>query len=121
MKRSIAARLVFSDSVFAMLTRMVWLASCGTSPVRAITTICPSRTFCRPNGAAAQPTSIWPVITCVRVAGAPPVAMVFALTPACRSSASRIRFDEEPGEENETVLPAASFRLLMPLSARAYQ
>ena len=104
-----------------MLTRMVWLASCGTSVVRAITVILPSRMFCRPNGAAAQPTSICPVITCVKVAGAPPAASGLASTCAWRSSASRIRFDDEPGEENAIVLPAASFRLLMLLSARAYQ
>ena len=32
-----------------------------------------------------------------------------------------MRLVEEPGDENATVLPLVSFRLLMPLSVRAYQ
>ena len=53
--------------------------------------------------------------------GAPPVATSFGATLAWFTSCSTIRLVDEPGEENATVLPAASARLLMPLSGRAYQ
>jgi hypothetical protein len=43
------------------------------------------------------------------------------VTFACWMSCSSIRLVEEPGEENATVLPAVSARLVMPLSGRAYQ
>jgi hypothetical protein len=56
----------------------------------------------------------------VSVAGTPPVATSLASTPAFLTSASAIRFEDEPGEENATVLPPVSLRLRMPLCARAY-
>ena len=82
----------------------------------------PSLTSCRPSGTTDQPTSICPVMTCVVVPGTPPVAVGLALEPVCRSSASRIRFDDEPGEENATVLPSGtSLRVLYGLSAFTHQ
>ena len=74
------------------------------------------------KGGAAQPMSIWPVMTLVSVPGSPPVAVGLALEPACRNSSSRIRFDDEPGEENAMVFfSVASLRLLILLSERTYQ
>src|ERR1700730_3134316 len=81
----------------------------------------PSSSCCRTNGGTATPRSIWPGITCVSVPGAPPVATILGVTFACWMSCNRIRLVEEPGEENATVLPAVSARLVMPLSGRAYQ
>ena len=66
--------------------------------------------------------SIWPVMVWVKVAGTPPVGTGLALEPACLSSVSRIRFDDEPGDENAMVLPSpASFSDLIGLSALTHQ
>src|SRR5215475_10320524 len=74
------------------------------------------------NGGAAQPMSIWPVITDVSVPGRPPVAVGFALEPACLSRESRIRLEDEPGAENAMVLLSdASLRLRILLSDFTYQ
>jgi hypothetical protein len=74
----------------------------------------PSASCCRTNGGTDQPTSICLDITCVSVAGAPPVATILGVTFACWMSCSRMRLVEEPGEENATVLPAVSARLAIP-------
>src|SRR5206468_6472936 len=69
-----------------------------------------------------QPISIWPVITEVSVPGKPPVPVGFAFEPACLSSESRTRFDDEPGAENAMVLlSVASLRLRILLSDLTYQ
>src|SRR6266404_33306 len=60
-------------------------------------------------------------MTWVYVAGAPPVGTSLGLEPAAFTSCNRIRLVDEPGEENATVLPLVSFRLLMPLAVGAYQ
>src|SRR5262245_62840774 len=81
----------------------------------------PSASCCSTNGGTDQPTSICPDITWVSVPGAPPVGTSLGATLAWPTSCSRIRLVDEPGEENATVLPLVSARLLMPLSGRAYQ
>src|SRR5262249_38004481 len=75
----------------------------------------------RASGGPAQAMLIWRVIVEVRVEGSPPVATGFAFEPVCLSSESRIRFDDEPGEEKAMVLSSASLRLRTLLSALTYQ
>ena len=50
-------------------------------------------------------------MTCVSVAGAPPVATSFGLTFSCRVSCRMMRLVDDPGEENATVLPVVSLML----------
>src|SRR5262245_27207845 len=105
-----------------MLTRIVWLRSSVASRARATMLIFFSWISRSANGGVAQPMSIGPVITLVSVPGSPPVAVGRAFEPAWLSNASRIRFDDEPGEENAIVFfSVASLRLLIGLSARTYQ
>ena len=65
----IASRFSFSAFALTMMTRTVWPFSDGISLPRAMMRILPSLISLRPNGGADQPMSIWPVITCVNVAG----------------------------------------------------
>src|SRR5262249_7381055 len=65
---------------------------------------------------------MWPVIPAVGGRGSPPVAVGFAFEPACLSSESRMRFEDEPGAENAIVLLSdASLRLRILMSALTYQ
>ena len=61
-----------------------------------MTRIFPCSTASTPNGAPAQPTSIWPLITCVSVAGAEPVCVGLNLTPVDFCNASTAVCVEEP-------------------------
>ena len=76
------ASFSFSASAFTMMARTVCPRSEGTSLPRAMMRILPSLISFMPNGGAAQPISIWPVITGVSVPGGPPVAVGFALAPS---------------------------------------
>jgi hypothetical protein len=58
--------------------------------------ILPSLISFTPNGGAAQPMSICPVITCVSVPGGLPVAVGFALTPSSWPNATTMLFELEP-------------------------
>src|ERR1043166_2950734 len=117
-----AGRLAFSVSAIATLTRMVWFFISIASRARATILIffsCCSRSA---NGGVAQPMSIWPVMTLVSVPGGPPVAVGFAFEPACLSNVRRIRFDDEPGDENAMVLfSPASLRLWLLRRGFTYQ
>ena len=105
-----------------MLTRIVWLRSSVASRARATMMIFLSLSSRSANGGVAQPISICPVMTLVSVPGNPPVPVGRAFEPAWLSSAKRIRFDDEPGDENAMVfLSVASLRLRILLSARTYQ
>src|SRR5262249_52472037 len=94
----------------------------GTSLPRAMMRILPSAISRRPNGGAAQPTSIWPDITAVSVAGGPPGAGGFALAPRSLTKATTMVFALEPLVEYASVFCAVrSFRLLIGESPLTYQ
>ena len=61
-----------------------------------------------PNGTDAQPTSIWPVITCVSVAGMPPVDTGLTVSLFWRANSRSAAWLEEPVTENPTDLPLSS-------------
>src|SRR5579883_2452558 len=76
----------------------------------------------RPHGLPAQPMSIWPDITAVRVAGVLPVGVGFALSPSSSTKASTILWELDPLVEYAIVLRAvASASVLSGESARTYQ
>ncbi len=104
-----------------MFTRVVWSASAGTSVPRAMMRISPAFSSFSPIGGTDQPMSICPDITCVSVAPAPPVGVGCAFTPACCSSASSTRLDDDPAAENAAVWPPASFIERIGPFVRAYQ
>src|SRR4051812_38550577 len=104
-----------------MLTRTVWVAAPGASLPAATMRILPSWTRLRLPGTADQPASIWPDITWVKVAAAPPVGTSFTFTPAALANAAAIWLLDEPGREKATLLPSRSFMLFTGLSARTYQ
>ena len=79
-----------------MIARTVCPCSEGMSLPRAMMRILPSLISFTPNGGAAQPMSICPLITEVSVAGGPPVAVGFALTPSSWPNATTMLFDVEP-------------------------
>ncbi len=65
MKRTnTSGRFVISLEL-AISSRMVWRSSTGSSEALATTRVLPCSTASTPNGAPAQPTSIWPLITWV--------------------------------------------------------
>ena len=106
MNFSIAARLVFSAFSFAILTRMVWLASCGTSVVARDHLDLVFDDLPQPERRR-RPADIDLAGHHLRqrrrrAAGRDRLGA----EPACFSSASRIRLDDEPGEEKATVLIA---------------
>jgi hypothetical protein len=88
----------FSLSAFAltMMARTVCPCNEGTSLPRPTMRILPSLISLTPNGGAAQPMSICPLITCVSVAGGPPVAVGFALTPSSWVNATTMLFELDP-------------------------
>src|SRR5581483_4881615 len=105
-----------------MITRTVCPRSDGRSLPWAMMRILPALTSRTPNGGAAQPMSIWPDITCVSVAGGPPVAVGFALVPSSCTKPTTILLELEPDVEYAMVLlEVASFRLLIGESAFTYQ
>src|SRR5262245_33393904 len=117
-----ASFLALSASALTISERTVWLRSDGTSLPRATMRILPSWISLRPNGGAAQPMSIWPVITDVSVPGGPPVAVGFALAPSSSTNATTMLLELEPLVEYAMVLLAVvSFRLLIGESALTYQ
>src|SRR5215467_10998913 len=75
----------------------------------------------RPNGGPAQPTSIWPDITCVNVDGGLPVATGFALRPYCLMKALTMAWVEAPLVEYAMVLPSTSRKVRIDESDRTYQ
>src|SRR5262249_38485421 len=87
----------------------------------AMMRVLPASTMSTPNGAPAQPTSIWPLITWVRVAGAAPVGVGLNFTPEDFCSASTAVWVDEPLVEYATVLPSVSLRLLIGEAAGTYQ
>ena len=89
-----------------MLTRMVWLRISLTSPARATIRRLPSCDVLQPERHHRPADVDLPGHDLRVVPGTPPVASGLAFEPVCFSSASRIRFDDEPGEENATVLPS---------------
>src|SRR3954452_18396068 len=101
-----------------MMARTVCPFREGISLPRAMMRILPSLISLMPNGGADQPISICPVITWVKVAGGPPVAVGFALTPSSWPNATTILFELDPLVEYAMVLLAVvSFRLLIGESA----
>ena len=116
-KRASAALAFLQTSQRATLTRRVWCASSGTSLPLATMAMVPSATCARPNGGTDHPISTCRVMICVSVPGAPPFARGLASTPACFTSARTMRLVDDPGEENATLFPAASFNVFIPLSA----
>src|SRR5690349_12908220 len=118
----IASCFSFRALALTMIARTVWSRSDGISLPRAMMRILPSLISLMPNGGADQPMSIWPVITCVKVAGGPPVAVGFALVPSSCTNATTMLFELDPLVEYAIVLDAvASFKLLIGESAFTYQ
>jgi hypothetical protein len=75
-----------------------------------------------PKGGADQPISICPVITCVNVAGGPPVAVAFAFTPSSWPNATTMLFELDPLVEYAIEFCAvASVICLIGESAFTYQ
>ena len=70
-----------SAPALAVMNRTVWFRISGTSLARAITRIFPCWTRSSANGGEVQPTSIWPLMTCVSVAAGLPVATGVKVTP----------------------------------------
>src|SRR5258707_7795347 len=82
----------------------------------------PSLIPCIAMGGAAQPMSIWPDITAVRVAGGLPVGVGFALRPSSSTNASTMLWELDPLVEYAIVLRAVtSAKVLSGESARTYQ
>src|ERR1700734_2917182 len=74
-----------------------------------------------PNGGPAQPTSIWPDITCVSVDGGLPVATGLALRSNCLMKAATTAFVDAPLVEYAMVLPSVSRNDRTGESDRTYQ
>src|SRR6187549_1688454 len=96
-----------------MLTRTVWPLNTFASLPLAITRIAPSSNCLRPNGGAAQPTSICPDITWVRVDDGLPVAVGFAFRSNCFMYAVTMPCVDDPLVEYAIVLPSVSFSVLI--------
>ena len=62
----------------------------------------------RPTGGAAQPMSIWPDITAVKVAGMLPVGVGFALRPSSSTKASTRLCELDPLVEYAIVFRAVA-------------
>ena len=92
----IASFLLSSEPALAISTRTVCPRNEGTSEPRAIMRILPSLSSLSPNGGAAQPMSICPVITEVRVPGWPPVEVGLALSPSSSTNATTMLLEDEP-------------------------
>src|ERR1700704_5507221 len=89
---------------------------------RAMILILPSSSAWMPNGGVAQPTSIWPAITCVQVGGGAPVATgLAAVRPYSLMMASTIAWVEEPTVENAMVVLLTSLIDLIGEVAAPYQ
>src|SRR5258708_8036410 len=110
MKRTNTSLRCASSVALAMTRRTVWRSSEGSSDAFAITRVLPASAMSTPKGAPAQPTSIWPLITWVSVAGAAPVAVGLNFTPDERCSASTAVWLDDPLVEYATVLPSVSLR-----------
>src|SRR5690349_1834762 len=108
MNRSSCAFFDCSVCTLVMFKRTVCPLNTVASLPLAITRIFPSSSCCKPKGGAAQPTSIWPDITCVNVAGGPPVATGLALRSYCLTKAVTIPCVDEPLVEYAMVLPSVS-------------
>jgi hypothetical protein len=79
-----------------MCTRTVCSRVDGASLPRAMMRILPSSSWAIPNGGDAQPTSICPVIACVNVTPAAPLATGRARTPKCLINASSAVWVDAP-------------------------
>ena len=88
--------LAASLSALAIKSRTVWPRLEATSLPRAMMRILPSSISLSPNGGAAQPTSIWPDMTEVSVAGGLPVFSGLALMPWVLIRPSTRTLVEEP-------------------------
>ncbi len=106
---AIAARLVFNEFRMAMLTRMVWLASCGLGRARDHGDLAVEDVLQRERRRRPADVDL-PGHHLRQRRGYAAGRERFRIDLAWRSSPSRIRLDDEPGEENAMVLPAASFR-----------
>ena len=96
MKRAIAGRRACSVAALVMRRRTVWFLNAVASSPLAMMRILPWSMRSRPNGGPAQPTSIWPDITCVKVDAGLPVATGFALRSYCRMKAETMAWVEAP-------------------------
>src|SRR5688500_10764831 len=103
------------------MTRMVWPLTILASVAFATRRILPSSISLRPKGGAAQPTSTWSVITAVSVADGFPVGVGLAFRLNSLTKASTMLWVDEPLVEKASVLPSASFKVLMGEDAFAYQ
>src|SRR5580692_4310597 len=111
-----------STAALVIKSRLVWLRISGMSLPRAMILILPSSSAWMPNGGVAQPTSIWPDITCVKVGGGPPVATgLAAARPYSLMMASTIAWVDEPTVEYAMVAPLASLMVLIGDAAGTYQ
>src|SRR5260370_26932979 len=81
MKRSTAGSRACKVAALVMRTLTVWFLSAVASLPLAMMRIFPWSMRSRPKGGPAQPTSIWPDITCVNVAGGLPGATRLGLWP----------------------------------------
>src|ERR1700738_437911 len=83
--------------------------------------IFPSFSACRPKGGDAQPTSIWPVMTCVSVTEPAPVATGFVAVAKCLRSASGAIGGDARAVERDAVFPPVSANDLIGEPAGTYQ
>src|SRR5439155_27263547 len=110
-----------SACTLVISSRTVCLLSAVASLPLATIRIFPSSSCCSPKGGADQPTSICPDITCVSVAGGPPVATGFAFKSNCFMNAVTIPCVDEPFVEYAIVLPSVSLSDLIGEFAAEYQ
>src|SRR4051812_3357527 len=104
-----------------MFTRVVWLASDGTSVPRPMMRILPASTSASPTGGTDQPMSIWPDMTWVGGGAAARVGVGLARPRAASHREGTSKWLDAPAAETPAVLPAPSFNEGMGESARAYQ
>ena len=121
MNRLIASVRCVSTSALTICTRTVWFTIEGASLPRAISRILPSCNCCKPNGGDAQPTSIWPDMTWVRVTAPAPLATARVVVPKCLISASSAMCVEAPTVEKPALLSSVSVNDLIGESAGTYQ
>src|ERR1043166_996157 len=121
MKRLNASGRCLAASALTICTRTVWFTIEGASLPRAIRRILPSCNCWRPNGVEAQPTSIWPDMTWVRVMALAPLATARVGVPKCLINASSVMWVEAPTVEKPALLPSVSLNDLIGESAGTYQ
>src|SRR5262249_25749209 len=73
-ERAVSLAPALRSVALAMITRTVWLRTLARSFAVAMMRMRPSLAASKPNGGVEKPTSIWPDITWVKVAGTLPVA-----------------------------------------------